>query len=293
MLEEIQNNLGNQHQDVQEACEHYSADILGRIRSLQRLFYEIKHAVVLGDIARFYTLQRAFMQQALDVQVFLGSLDERMEAYADIVGVYRARFDIIRQKARGIAASLDFALQFLSDTAPFEPVDLKEVAREVVSDLRVHGYESPDIFLQFVDEEVVVEANRHLIKVLLSDILLNCINASDRADMVPQIIITVGAVRAVKSAMIIVEDKGPGIPEALLAEGRIAGRQKIYDLGASGANGTGVGMCSSRHIMNLHGGSLRACNNDRGGARFIATFPLAAARHAPDNRGADVAARAS
>ncbi len=291
MLEEIRDELGNQHQDVQEAFTQYSYDILGRIRSLQRLFQGIKQAMVLGDLPRFYTLQRAFVQEALDLQVFLGSFDEHMEAYAGIVGIRAERFDAIRQRSGRIVASLDFALQFLGDAVSFEPLDLKEVVQEVLDDLHAHGYATPHIILQFVEEKVVVEANRHLVKVLLNDILLNCITASERAGRAPEIIITVSAVD--DFAMVMLQDKGPGISEALLGGGRISGRQKIYDLGASGANGTGIGMCSSYHIMSVHGGFIAARNNVGGGARFTAVFPLIAARHSSDDRGTDVAARAS
>jgi signal transduction histidine kinase len=42
----------------------------------------------------------------------------------------------------------------------------------------------------------------------------------------------------------------------------------------SAAGGTGLGLAICKEIMHLHNGSIRASNNDRGGATFTLTFPL-------------------
>jgi signal transduction histidine kinase len=75
-----------------------------------------------------------------------------------------------------------------------------------------------------------------------------------------------------RSARIIVEDRGPGIP---------AGKRRTVfepferlrsDL-AEGVSGTGIGLTISRELAQLHGGSLTVCPQYRDGARFILTLP--------------------
>ncbi|GAB1596090.1 hypothetical protein PAGU2638_17690 [Lysobacter sp. PAGU 2638] len=63
-----------------------------------------------------------------------------------------------------------------------------------------------------------------------------------------------------------VSDAGCGIPESRLAH--------LFDsFYSSKAHGMGLGLSISRSIAEAHGGSIRAENNNRGGATFRVTFP--------------------
>lgn len=76
-----------------------------------------------------------------------------------------------------------------------------------------------------------------------------------------------------REARLIVEDHGPGIPQAK--------RHSIFepferlrsDLN-EGVSGTGIGLTISRELAALHGGSLQVCSQFREGARFILTLPI-------------------
>ena len=78
--------------------------------------------------------------------------------------------------------------------------------------------------------------------------------------------------RTLRFGVICVTDEGPGIPEGEL--------ESIFDKFAmstrtkTGAGGTGLGLTISREIVELHGGCLVAANRRRGGARFLASFPI-------------------
>lgn len=71
---------------------------------------------------------------------------------------------------------------------------------------------------------------------------------------------------------VVVEDRGPGIPNGK--------RRTIFepferlrsDL-AEGVSGTGIGLTISRELAQLHGGSLVVCPSYKEGARFILTIP--------------------
>jgi signal transduction histidine kinase len=74
------------------------------------------------------------------------------------------------------------------------------------------------------------------------------------------------------NAHIEVEDRGPGIaPDEL---------ERIFDRfnrsAASRPGGVGLGLAIARWITERHGGSIRAENRDRGGARFVVDLPIPA-----------------
>ena len=66
--------------------------------------------------------------------------------------------------------------------------------------------------------------------------------------------------------LVVVEDSGPGFEAGLIKDAFAP-----FRTGGSGSMGMGLSIC--RRIMELHGGSLRAENLERGGARLTAEFP--------------------
>jgi two-component system, OmpR family, phosphate regulon sensor histidine kinase PhoR len=71
---------------------------------------------------------------------------------------------------------------------------------------------------------------------------------------------------------IAVSDEGPGLPEQDLS--RVF--ERFYRVDKSRARdpgGTGLGLAIVRHLIELHGGSVRAENRPEGGARFVITVP--------------------
>jgi two-component system, OmpR family, phosphate regulon sensor histidine kinase PhoR len=70
-----------------------------------------------------------------------------------------------------------------------------------------------------------------------------------------------------------VSDEGPGIPEEDLS--RVF--ERFYRVDKSRARdpgGTGLGLAIVRHLVELHGGEVRAENRAEGGARFTMTLPI-------------------
>ena len=75
------------------------------------------------------------------------------------------------------------------------------------------------------------------------------------------------------SVSIEVGDNGVGIPVSLLA--------KIFDpffTTKEVGKGTGLGLAICQSIVSEFGGRIEACNNAKGGATFLVTFPAGGRR---------------
>jgi two-component system phosphate regulon sensor histidine kinase PhoR len=70
---------------------------------------------------------------------------------------------------------------------------------------------------------------------------------------------------------LIVSDTGPGIPPSDLA--RVFERFYRVDKARARPGGTGLGLAIVRHLVELHGGTVRAENGPGGGARFTVVLP--------------------
>jgi nitrogen-specific signal transduction histidine kinase len=74
-------------------------------------------------------------------------------------------------------------------------------------------------------------------------------------------------------ARVIVEDRGPGIPNNKRRSVFEPFERLRSDLN-EGVSGTGIGLTISRELAELHGGTLDVCSVDPQGARFVLTLPI-------------------
>ena len=70
---------------------------------------------------------------------------------------------------------------------------------------------------------------------------------------------------------ITVADSGPGIPPEDLT--RVFERSYRVDKSRSRPGGTGLGLAIVKHLVELHGGEVKASNHPDGGAVFTITLP--------------------
>jgi PAS domain S-box-containing protein len=84
-----------------------------------------------------------------------------------------------------------------------------------------------------------------------------------------EVVVEVGTEQ--REAVVRVSDEGPGIPPHELD--RVFHRFYRVDRSRS-QPGTGLGLAIAKHLVALHGGTIRACNRPAGGATFEVRLPL-------------------
>lgn len=130
------------------------------------------------------------------------------------------------------------------------------VRKEAVRlDLLVEAILPEEHEIAFEATESVVDADLRLVQTAVRNLIDNALQhgASDANAEAARV--------TVSGRSVIVEDRGPGFPQALL--------DRIREPFVTGpaSRGTGLGLAIVQHIAQLHGGELRLQNRDGGGAR--------------------------
>ena len=144
-------------------------------------------------------------------------------------------------------------------------VDIVRVARKVCEDLAGAAFDAEkQIEFDAPEEGVVVSGHPALIDVAIRNVVDNAIKQSPPRSTIS---VCVDAQRK-----IIVEDNGPGVPNAqkeLIFE-------RFWRADSRRAPGNGIGLALVRRIAFLHDGNVRVEDRPGGGARFVMTLDPAA-----------------
>lgn len=161
---------------------------------------------------------------------------------------------------------------------PFVPVDLNQVAREVLSDLEVH--------LQSVQGQVTVsdlptiEADPLQMRQLLQNLISNALKFHQpdlppliqiRAEMKTQPLPESGTKDSPAPCQLLVEDNGIGFEEKYLDRIFTVFQRLHY---RNEYEGTGVGLAICRKIAERHGGSITARSSPGHGSTFMVILPV-------------------
>ncbi|MDT8344638.1 MAG: ATP-binding protein, partial [Thermohalobaculum sp.] len=104
------------------------------------------------------------------------------------------------------------------------------------------------------------------IKQILLNLLLNAVQATPRGKRVLVRAESGEGPGTAGSAVLLVEDEGPGVAPHL--------RERVFEpFFTTKDDGTGLGLAISQRIARAHGGSLRVEEAGGGGARFVLTLP--------------------
>lgn len=130
--------------------------------------------------------------------------------------------------------------------------------------------------LRAAGARVIVDAPRDLPKInvdliYLQQVLLNLgRNAVQAMAQLPpsERELRITARQAGETVVITFDDRGPGVPASL--------RPRLFEpFFTTKSDGTGLGLATSQRIVQAHGGTLDYDSNQRGGASFRITLPIA------------------
>jgi signal transduction histidine kinase len=164
------------------------------------------------------------------------------------------------------------ALQSAQDLAQRERFRLDELVADSVGKFQLAGYGAVPVLLDERAPGVIeVEGDLQLVERALTNLIDNARRHGGGPAPVRVHLQAGGG-----QAQVVVEDRGPGMPEAL--HRRLLAGQPLRDapLARSSAGGIGgLGLAIAQRIAVLHGGSLRPLPAPEGGTRLCLALPLA------------------
>lgn len=217
----------------------------------------------IGDAAHQLRTPLAGLQSQAKLAQALATDDEQ-----------RRRLDLVHQSA---ARSAHLVAQLLAlahaepDAAAMlvrAPVDLGGVARELVAHMVPRALRAGvDLGLDEIAAHgaVMVQANAMLLREALSNLVDNAIQYAGVGAL-----LTVRIVQDRSAGLLIVEDNGPGIPEAQ--------HESVFERfvrASEGGNGCGLGLSIVREIVQRHHGSVTLETVVPHGLRVVVALPLA------------------
>jgi PAS domain S-box-containing protein len=227
-----------------------------------------------------YVASHDLQEPLRKVKAFGDRLKVRYAAALDERGLdYLNRMQGAAERMQNLIDALLIYSRVTTQTQPFVPVDLAQVAREVVSDLEVR-IEQASGQVQ-VGELPGIDADPTQIRQLLQNLIGNALKFH-RPGVPPVVQVQAqlldgrerhraNGVSCTRWCEITIQDNGIGFDEKYL--------DRIFQVfqrlhGRSEYEGTGVGLAICRKIAERHGGEITATSIPGQGATFIVTLPV-------------------
>jgi signal transduction histidine kinase len=156
-------------------------------------------------------------------------------------------------------ATLAYARGVSVEETP-EPVDLTAMARELAADLSTVG---APLTVETTDP-MPLTVRRVALRRAMRNLLDNARRYGGGA--------TISITGTGTGARIVVDDRGPGIPEADL-DRVFDPFERLETSRSRETGGTGLGLPIARSILRAHGGDVRLFNRTEGGLRTLITLP--------------------
>ena len=165
-----------------------------------------------------------------------------------------------------------------SKAQPFEPVDLKKVVEDVVSDLEVNIEQTgARVEIGFLP---VLDADAGQMRQLIQNLVSNAIKFH-APGVEPEVIVSAkvldnaeslaGSMPGEEICQMMIRDNGIGFDERYL-DRIFQVFQRLHS--RSAYEGTGIGLAVCRKIAERHGGTISAKSAEGDGATFIVTLPM-------------------
>lgn len=146
-------------------------------------------------------------------------------------------------------------------------VDLNDVIRTVAKFLASDLVIRQAAMIPVLDPDLpLIHADRVQIEQVVLNLLVNALEAMDRVSRLERRVTVCTHVADAAHVELAIHDTGPGL-------GPVPGRW-FEAFQSSKPGGLGIGLSITRMIVEAHGGSVSAENNDSGGASFLVRWPI-------------------
>jgi len=171
---------------------------------------------------------------------------------------------IVLKEVKRINASVSDFLEFARPSEPqMVALNLADVVRASLKQVQPQAMKRHITIDSQIEDPVIVTGDREKIHQVLSNLLLNAVDAS-RDDS--SVTVTLKADN--NNTVVAVEDSGDGISEENLA--------RIFEpFFTTKSSGTGLGLAIARNIVEQHRGTITLGNLPRGGATAELSLPIA------------------
>jgi light-regulated signal transduction histidine kinase (bacteriophytochrome) len=241
-------------------------DLVSRVRELEEAQEKLQSSN--RDLEAFaYIASHDLSEPLRKIRVFSDRLSTHYSNMLPEQAVhYLDRITAVAVRMEGLVRGLLELSRISSRPNARQPVDLNQIAREVLSDLDV-AVDSAGARVELEELPVVVADPLHM-RQLLQNLIGNALKF--HATGVSPAVKVYSEQNGGPAASLIVEDNGIGfdaqhLDQIFLPFKRLNGRNEY--------EGSGMGLTICRKIVDAHGGTIRAESEKGRGSRFVVTFP--------------------
>jgi len=160
------------------------------------------------------------------------------------------------------------ALRAAKPILPSDPIDLTSLLSEVVEDARLEASAADKQVDWKPGENLWLNGDHDLIRSAIENVLRNAVRFTE-----PGSAVAVSLQNERGDALIAIEDRGPGVPEAELTQ-IFEPFYRVAEARDRDSGGTGLGLAITARVVGLYNGQVRAQNASTGGLRVEIRLPL-------------------
>ena len=250
----VAHTVGNRQDDIAELARDFDTmteRIGGLLSTQQRLMRDVSHELR-SPLARLQALQSLARQRsASDDQI---RLLDRMDAESERLNELIERI-------------LSFARLDAQQGIRRQFTDIADLVRTIIDDVHIEVGDEDILVRQSGPERLTLEVDAGLLHSAIENVVRNAVRFTPEGSVVE-----VTLAQGVAGVRIVVEDQGPGVPEAALPH-LFEPFFQVDESRPHGDGGSGVGLAIARRAIQLHQGSIRAENLTGAGLRVTIELP--------------------
>ncbi|WP_438970157.1 ATP-binding protein [Methylophaga sp.] len=246
--------MGNRQDELADLGKNFdfmTSKIDALVKGQRQLLHDVSHELR-SPLARMQAAIGIAQQQPGKVESILTRLDREAERISDLVG------ELL------LISRMETGVEYGQKT----DVDIAALVDEIVKDAHFEAeHKSVSIELQH-NEDITLHGQQELLHRAIENVIRNAIKFSDTGDT-----IHIRSQRDFSDSYmeITVEDEGPGVPEADLAD---LFRPFFRGSQMQRKDGIGLGLTIAQQATTAHGGQILAENRSEGGLRMIIRLPM-------------------